>query len=284
MMAARADIVEMGVAPEQAIRIRDHIEKTGNPYGEEKSQLVGWLESRPETADVLYFAGCTASYRRPEVAKSAMALLERDRAVFTTLDDEPCCGEPLYVMGFRNEAKARAEHTLERIQAAGARTVVSSCPTGIDTFRHGYREWGVETPDGIRFLHISEYIAEQIEAGRLQMSRPLNVSLTYHDPCSLGREMQVYEAPRQVLSAVPGTELREMRLNRGHSPCCGNGGGVPATNSNIAHGAGKNAGDVILETGAEVLITACPSCKQSLMHHVPGMEVLDIAELVGRAL
>jgi Fe-S oxidoreductase len=96
--------------------------------------------------------------------------------------------------------------------------------------------------------------------------------------------MQVYEAPRQVLSAVPGAEFREMRLNRGHSPCCGNGGGVPATSADIAYGAGKNAGDVILETGAEVLVTACPSCKQSLMHHVPGMEVLDIAELVERAL
>ena len=75
-----------------------------------------------------------------------------------------------------------------------------------------------------------------------------------------------------------------MRLNRAHAPCCGNGGGVPATSFDIAFGAGKNAGQVILETGADILVTACPSCKQSLINHVPGMEVLDIAELVKRAL
>ena len=286
MLAARADIIEMGLAPRAAIMMRDNMETSGNPYGEEESQIVEWLETvpTPETADVLFYAGCTTAYRRPEMARAAVALLQHSGANLTVLRDEPCCGEPLYIMGFRPEAEAQAERTMDRIRQTGARTVVCSCPTCINTFRVDYPEWGIDIPEDIRFVHISEYLAEELAAGRLQLSRAQNASLTYHDPCSLGRELGVYEAPRQVLRALPGVELREMRLNRQYSPCCGNGGGVLATDFQLAYGAGKNAGEVVLETGADVLVTACPSCKHSLMKHVHGMEVLDIVELVKRAL
>jgi Fe-S oxidoreductase len=285
-LAARADIVEMGLAPNEAIEIKERIERSGNPYGEATSQLAGWLEalSTAETAEVLYFAGCVTAHRHPEIAKSAVALLQRTGTDFTLLRDEPCCGQPLYVLGFRPEARAEAERTIASISATGARTVISSCPTGIDAFRHSYREWGVDLPADLRFLHISEFLSEEIEAGRLRMTRPLNASLTFHDSCGLGRDLQVYDAPRQVLAAIPGIEFREMRLNRAYAPCCGYGGGVPATNPAMAFGAGKNAGEIILETEADILVTACPSCKHSLARHVPGMEVLDIAELVERAL
>ena len=116
------------------------------------------------------------------------------------------------------------------------------------------------------------------------MAGALGGVVTYHDPCSLGREMKVFDAPRQVLSAISGLQLREMRLNREHSPCCGNGGGVPATFPEIASGAGANAGELILETGADILVTSCPSCQQSLRKHVPGMEVRDLTLIVAQAL
>jgi Fe-S oxidoreductase len=285
-LAVRADIVEMGLAPEAAILMRDNIEKSGNPYGEAESQLVEWLETvpTPETADVLFYAGCTTAYRRPEMARAAVALLQHGGADLTMLHDEPCCGEPLYIMGFRPEAKAQAKRTMERTLQTGAQTVVCSCPTCVKTFRVDYPEWGIKVPEDIRFVHISEYLVEELAAGRLQLSRALNTALTYHDPCSLGRELGVYEAPRQVLAATPGVELREIRLNRQHSPCCGNGGGVLATDFKLAYGAGNNAGEIVLETGADVLVTACPSCKHSLIKHARDMEVLDIAELVERAL
>ena len=302
MLAARADVVEKGMAPQGAVLIRDNIARSGNPYGETESQLGDWVEALTDprcsrgtdsqgervldagTADVLFYAGCTTAYRRPEMARSAVALLQHIGVDLTMLRDEPCCGEPLYVMGFRSEARAQAQRTMERIHQTGARTVVCSCPTCIHTFRVDYPEWGVDVPEDVRFVHVSEYLAEELVAGRLALTRAQDLSLTYHDPCSLGRELGIYEAPRQVLEAVPGVELREMRLNRQHSPCCGNGGGVLATDFQLAYGAGRNAGEIVLETEADVLITACPSCKHSLMKHVPGMEVLDIAELVERAL
>jgi len=284
--AARADLVEKGLAPQGALEIRRRIEQSGNSYGETESLLAGWLMelNLPQTADLLYFVGCVAAYRRPEIARSAVTLFRRAKADFTILRDEQCCGQPLYTLGFRAEAKAQAERTVASILATGARTVVSSCPTGVDAFRHTYREWGVELPEGVRFLHMAEYLAEEIEAGRLHPSRAVESSVTYHDSCALGRELQVFDAPRRVLAALPGVQLRELRLNRAHAPCCGGGGGLPATNPVMAAGAAKNAGEIVLETGADILVTACPSCKESLSHHLPGTEVLDIAELVERAL
>jgi len=131
---------------------------------------------------------------------------------------------------------------------------------------------------------MSEFLSNALASGALHLSGDLDRSVTYHDPCSLGREMKVFDAPRQVLSAIPGLQLKEMRLNREHSPCCGNGGGVPATFPEIASGAGANAGVIVLETGADILVTSCPSCQQSLRKQVPGMEVIDLTVIVAQAL
>jgi heterodisulfide reductase subunit D len=200
------------------------------------------------------------------------------------LEGEPDCGEMLYVLGFQNEAKAWAKRTMDAIRASGANVVISSDPTCIETFRHGYNLWGIDVPAQIQFLHMSEFLTNAIASGTLKLAHPLEYVVTYHDPCSLGREMKVFDAPREVLTAIPGLHLREMRLNREHSPCCGNGGGVPATFPKIANGAGENAGAVILETGADVLVTSCPACQQSLRKHVPGMEVMDLSVIVAKAL
>ena len=285
MLAARADVAGMGLAPRPATLMRDNILQLGNPYGEmgspfgERAQAL----SLERSGEVLFYPGCTTAHRRPEMAEAGLNLLRHLGASVAVLPEELCCGEPLYVMGFRAEAVAQAQHVAQRIRETGASTVVCPCPTCAKAFRVDYPQWGIDL-QGIRFVHISEYLAEQLAVGQLRLSGQQRISLTYHDPCSLGRELGVYEAPRQVLKAIPGTEFREMRLNRQHSPCCGNGGGVLATDFHLAYQAGRNAGEVVMETKADVLVTACPSCKHSLVKHVRGMEVLDIAELVERCL
>ena len=286
MLAARAEVVDAGLAPATAVRIKQNFESFGNPYGEEHKQSEAWIRDLPksEAPEVLYYLGSTVSHRRPEIAKAAATIFERCGTPFKILPNEPDCGEFLYVLGFQGEARDWASSTLEAIKSSGAKVVVSSDPTCIETFRHGYREWGLEVPDDLQFLHISEYLANAIHSGRLELRESFRGTITYHDPCSLGREMKVFDAPRDVLTAIPGLQLREMRLNREHSPCCGNGGGVPATFPEIASGAGANAGDVILETGADILVTSCPSCQQSLKKHVPGMEVEDLTVIVARTL
>lgn len=286
MLAARAEVVEAGLAPQSALEVKRRFEEFGNPYREARTQLEDWIRDLPksEAPEVLYYAGSTVAYRLPEIAQAAASIFEHCGVSFSMLEDEPDSGELLHVLGFQKEARSIAAKALEAIVSSGARTIVSSDPTCIDAFRHSYREWGIAVPDELRFLHLSEFLANAIASGRLKLSGSIDRLATYHDPCSLGREMKVFEAPRQVLSAIPQLRLRELRLNREHAPCCGNGGGVPATFPEIASGAGKNAGALILETGAEILVTACPSCQQSLKKHVPGMQVLDLTVIVSRVL
>ncbi len=286
MLAARAEVVEAGLTPSSALSIKENFENFGNSYGEATTSLAHWIRALPKSDNpiVLYYAGSTISYRRPEIAKAAAFIFERCGTSFTMLEDEPDCGELLFVLGFQTEARMWASKTLEAIISSGVKVVVSSDPTCIETFRHGYREWGVEVPDDIQFFHMSEYLSNAIKSGTLKLTASIDRTVTYHDPCTLGREMKVFDDPRDVLAAIPGLQLREMRLNREHSPCCGNGGGVPATFPGIATGAGENAGAVILETGADTLVTSCPSCQQSLKNHVPGMDVLDLTVMVAKAL
>ena len=286
MLAARTEVVEAGLSPVEALQIKQNFESHGNPYGEVHTQIDDLIKYLPisDSPEVLYYAGSTVSHRRPEIAKAAVSIFEHCGTTITMLEDEPDCGEMLYVLGFRSEAKKCASWTLEAIRSSGASIVVSSDPTCIETFRHGYRAWGIDVPDDLRFLHMSEFLYNALASGKLNLAGAVDGIVTYHDPCSLGREMKVFDAPRQVLSAIPGLKLKEMRLNREHSPCCGNGGGVPATFPEIAYGAGANAGAVIQETGADILVTSCPSCQQSLRKHVPGMVVMDLTEIVAQAL
>jgi Fe-S oxidoreductase len=282
LIAARGDLVQLGLDPPAARQVRERFRKSGNLYGE-PSTLTAELRHEldlPEKAEILYYAGCTTAHRQPEMARAALRLIQACGASFTLLDDEPCCAEPLWVLGYQDEARALANRTIKAIHDSGARLVVSSSPTCIETFRHAYREWGVDVPPDVQFLHISEYLDYKLGSGGLKLRPVPAVRVTYHDPCSLGRQMQVYDPPRRLIQALPGVEFTEMRLNRQHSPCCGNGGGLPSTDFAIAEGAGHNAGQIVMETGADVLVTACPSCKLSFEKHVGGMRVLDICELL----
>jgi Fe-S oxidoreductase len=286
MLAARSEITGKGLEPGSVQNVREMVLKSGNPYGETGSPFEQWVEqfSLPEKAPLLYLAGSTAGYRQLKVAQAAVEVLQRSGVAFAVLPNEPDAGELLYLLGYREDARLAARRTLERISASGAEKVVSSDPSLIEAFQHGYREWGVQPPEGLRFLHISELIAEDLAKGVIKPSRTLKISVTYHDPCLLGRELKVFDAPREVIKMLSGVELRELRLNREHSPCCGHGGGVPFTNPAIAAGAGVNAAEIVLETGAQALVTACPSCKASFSRHIQGMEVMDLAELVLLAL
>jgi Fe-S oxidoreductase len=153
--------------------------------------------------------------------------------------------------------------------------------------REVYPQYGIDPPAGIEFLHITEFLQELLAANRLDLRQAISKIVTYHDPCDLGRRLKVYEPPRAVLNALPGVELKEMFFNRQNARCCGAGGGLAATNLNLMLKAGQTVVDLALDVSAEILITACPTCKTSFSCHTDrpdGLETLDITELVAMAL
>jgi Fe-S oxidoreductase/FAD/FMN-containing dehydrogenase len=224
---------------------------------------VGML---PERAEIGYFPGCTASYVEHDIAQATACLMNKAGVEFTYLGkDEACCGIPMLVSGLWDTWEEILRHNVDAMKARGVKTVVTSCPACWLVWKTYYPEWaaklGIDYP--FETKHWSEVIAEQIAAGKMQFDQQVDMKVTWHDSCHMGRAGAIYEAPRQVLQAIPGIDFVEMRHNRQEAHCCGSVLSLVADPE-----AAKRIGDMRLQeaedTGAEALIASCPCCEVQL--------------------
>ncbi|TAK21194.1 MAG: (Fe-S)-binding protein [Chloroflexota bacterium] len=267
----------------------------GNPWGRPPSRRSVWAAGLdvPTFAAgqaVLYYVGCTSSYdpRMQRIARALVGIFRAAGVDFGILGDaEPCCGEGAHALGQRPYAREIVAANEKRFAAAGVSTIVATSPHCADMFKHRYFQ--DEANDRWRPLHYTEYLAELIAEGRLRFVRTVETRVTYHDPCYLGRRNGIYDAPRQILAAIPGVEIVEMAESRADALCCGGGGGRMWQETP----AGERFGDLRIEqartVGADTLATACPHCVACLEDAAkigdrPGLRVVDIAELVAEAL
>jgi Fe-S oxidoreductase len=291
--AARFELVKAGVAPpEPHLKIAAEIKAKDNPLGEPKDKRVSWLsasETLPEKADVLYWAGCMASYRSQETARATVKILSKAGVDFTMLgQDEGCCGSVLIRTGQRELIEnGYAKANVEKIAAKGTKTLVTACAGCYRTFKEDYRATLGALP--FEVLHVSEYLERLIKDGRIVFDKEMPMKVTYHDPCHLGRHMNVYESPRNVVKSIPGVTLVEMARNRLDSRCCGAGGGLRSAYRDLSIKASAERLRLdALPTGAEALVSPCPFCVINFKDGAKALgtkiEVLDLVELVSRAL
>ena len=269
--------------------------KFKNPWQGAKSKRVNWAESLSvpvysSGADSkrCLFIGCTLAYdsRLQEVARSAVQLLQKADYDFTILGkEEVCCSEFVRKVGEDGLFTELAFENIDLFSKYGIEEVVVICPHGYQTFSQEY-DLLDELPGKVRFVHISQVLAELIREGRLKPAKKLDVTVTYHDPCYLGRRSGIYDEPREVLRAIPGLKLVEMPRNRENSFCCGGGGGRMWMESTAEE---KIAEKRIVEaesTGADVVVTACPFCFSNLDDAVKTsgfedrLKVMDLTELL----
>ena len=291
--AARHELLKAGIAPPAAhTQIASSIKEKDNPLGEPKSSRVKWLDpeiSIPEKADILYWAGCMASYREQTIASNTVKILKDAGVNFTILGaEEGCCGSVLLRTGQREFMEKSYAHTnVDKILGKGAKTLVTACAGCYRTFKDDYKNLLGDLP--FEVLHVSQYFERLIEEGRLRFRKELQMKVTYHDPCHLGRHSGVYDPPRNVLKAIPGVTLLEMERSREESRCCGAGGGLRSAyrDMSIRMAADRLELDA-LPTGAEALVTPCPFCvinfKGAASTYGIKIDVLDLVELVKRAL
>ncbi len=214
--SARAQLVKCGVTTNSQEKLRAAIITCGNSFGETKDRL-NWLSEAersklPEKSDYVYFVGCFDSYRYPEFAKKTFQILQRFGV--TLLPEEQCCASPLLRTGFRKDAEKVMKRNLEQIRKVGAHTIITSCAGCYTTLKNSY-------PEEFHVISLPEFLAEHLE--ELKLKR-LDLTVTYHDPCHLGRHNKIYEAPRKVIQAI--CTLKEMKNIKEDSRCCGGGGGV----------------------------------------------------------
>ncbi|MDI9645424.1 MAG: (Fe-S)-binding protein [Archaeoglobales archaeon] len=284
----RAEFVKEKVAPLPAHKkIRELAEKSGNPYGEPQEKKIEWIKGYKynESGELLYFAGCTASFRAVELAKNTVELFNKAGVEFTFAGkDEYCCGSPFLRTGQRDIAYEFFKKNYNEWKKRGVKTIVSSCAGCYRTILIDYpkiaKELGLDWD--FKVMHTSQLVNKLIKEGKLTPKK-FEAKVTYHDPCHLGRHTKVYEEPREVIKAI-GAELIEMDRNRGESFCCGSGGGVKSQFKDLAGAIGKNRIQEAKETGAEYLISCCPFCKYHLKQMAEesgvNIKVADLVEIV----
>jgi Fe-S oxidoreductase len=291
ILALRAKCVEDGQGLTEHKQHARKIEKTHNIYGRPHDKRSDWLpegQKLSNTSGVAYFAGCAAAYAHPEIAVNTVKILDTAGIDFKVLGaEEYCCGTMLWRTGQTEAFKKGARQNMDVLKKQGIKTLITSCAECCGTFRGGYPRF---VDMDVEVLHITEVVQKALKEGKLKLKKKLNLKVTYHDPCMLGRLSEkyvpwngkieaygvhvppkpwrrgangVYEAPREILKAIPGITLVEMVRNAENSFCCGAGGGVPAAFPNFAQWVAAERLGEAGSTGAEAIVSACPFCQDS---------------------
>ena len=299
MVALKEWAVQEGIkVPERLNVLRDTVVNQHNISGDENTNRLVWSENLPdppvgvnpprEVADTVYFVGCVSSFypRTYAIPRALVQVMDRAEIEFTTLGGEEwCCGYPLYVAGMRDRMASLAEHNLERVRAAGAEQVVFTCPSCHYAWSHLYSEFA--DTSGLRLRHATELMAELVAEDQLELG-PVEEIVTYHDPCDLGRKGGVYDAPREVLGAIPGLELREMSMSGCDALCCGGGGDVETVDPDVPSGVSRKRLAQVEATGAKYVASACQQCERTLQEGARKNRIrvraVDVVELLWRSV
>lgn len=291
--------------PPEVQKVFKCISDVGNPWGIRLDALDGsdglnnpsyWTEelqvpllSVKKKTDILYWLGCFGSYesRNQKVSQTMFKIFEKAGVNYAVLgSDEKCCGDSVRRLGNEKLFQQLAKEVIQTLNRYNFKTIVTHCPHCFNTLQNDYPQFGGH----YHVKHHSEYLLELITSGKLTLkgTEANNLKVTYHDPCYLGRYNSIYEAPRQVLTSIPGLELIEMKNNRARAFCCGAGGGriwqKNITEQKISELLVKKA----LRTESDILTSACSMCLTTLNDAVKDLEAdmltKDIAEIVYQVL
>ena len=287
----RQDLVlTQGHVPGDVARAFKGMEGAGNPWGLPDEGRKTFAEeagikdvSKGDKPEVIYWLGCAASFD-PRARKAALRTVQlmRDAGVDVGVMGalERCTGDPARRMGQEYLFQTMATENIGTLKEAGVTTIVTSCPHGFNTFANEYPALG----GSFEVFHHSQFLQQLLAEGRLRSIQPDEPgSVTYHDPCYLGRHNGIYDAPREIIQGT-GLELKEMPRHREKGFCCGAGGGRMWMEEKIGTRINRNRSREALDVGADALITGCPYCLIMLTDGVSeesgSMPVRDLAELL----
>ncbi|MGB9499193.1 MAG: (Fe-S)-binding protein [Dissulfuribacterales bacterium] len=265
---------------EQAFR---NMETYADPWGKGLALRNDWarelavntITDEDADMDILYWVGCAGAYdeRYKEVAVSFIKILQASEVNFKILGkQERCCGDFARRTGNEYLFQKLAKKNIEILKKYKVKKIVATCPHCYNTLKNEYPQLG----GNFEVFHASEFLMELIKEGRLKFSKKFDKTVSYHDPCYLGRHNGIYDIPREILRHIPKIQIKEMEQSRDKSFCCGAGGGhfwmeEQGTRMN------EKRMEHIIEVKPDIISTACPYC---LIMLEDGIEVKEIGEWI----
>ncbi len=299
----RSKLVSDGQLLPAHMPVMEHLRQEDNMMLKPKADRGKWARGLKvkdltrQKAKVVFHAGCHISYDKDQwhIARTAVTLLKNAGVDVGIMGKaEVCCGSRPYEMGYQSEFTKYAQNNIEAWQNAGVKTVVTPCSDGYWAFKHLYPTLGAK----FEVLHLVEFLDRLIKDGRIKFTKSVPMTVTYHDPCHLGRRdhvyvpgepiMGIYDAPRNIIQSIPGVELVEMYRIKEYAWCCGAGGGAKEGYPDFNAATARFRVEEAKTTGAAALVTACPWCERNFVDAInqngDNLKVLDLVELVQQAI
>ena len=297
-IAMREQLVELESYPQIMEMLKENVGANYNISGDPADDRLIWSENLAEVpegvrgkeqAEVVYFVGCTSSFYPLTygIPQSFVNILEKASVDFATMGvEEWCCGFPLIIAGMGQAVKELIEHNVAAVRKLGAKTLVAACPSCFHTWEHTYPEV-IGEPLGFEVKHTTQFLEELVTDGQIKLGS-FSQPVTYHDPCDLGRTSGIYDAPRNIINAIPGIEFKEMAEVGDYALCCGGGGDVEMADADLVAAVSKRRLQQAQATEAKVILSACQQCKRTLTastrREKVRMRVLDVVELVDQVM
>ncbi len=288
MLNTRAEMVREGSPPSEIQNAYDSLMKERGsalslPYKTREHGLdrVGEL---PDKAPIILFGGRATYTYTPGALSGASEILKAARIDHTILGQQGWSGYEFYEIGYLDDAIHTAKETLELLEnviddSSGPAYVITLDPSDNWALGELYRQWGLDVPFNV--IDFSSYVKQLVDSGEVSF-RDADIEVCYHDPCHLGRLQRVFTQPRELLSSISGLVIKEMHWNREQAYCCG--GHIRASDKSIATGAVLDLVKEIKATQAPVVVTACPTCCDSLKQADNVFDVYHIAEFLAQYL
>ena len=271
------------------------LEKRGHPFSGTQATRVDWAQgldvkhlSEVENAAVLLWVGCGGALieRNQNVTRATAQLLSQAGVNFAILGrEEKCSGDPARRIGNEFLFETLAKENIEKLNEHSVKKIVTACPHCFNTFKNEYPRYGSR----FEVYHHSEYLADLVTEGKLRPIESSRRKITFHDPCYLGRQNGVYDAPRKLVEISARNAPTEMARSREKSFCCGGGGGMSFVEEPADQRVNQERAREILETGADTVAVGCPFCMTMLEDGVNArkgerdLRVMDVSELLWEA-
>lgn len=289
-------VQELAQFPTELTRTFKGMETQGNPWGIGADKRDEWAEgldiphiSEKPDAEYLFFVGCAGSFddRAKKITKAVAKILNSAGLSYAILGkEEPCNGDTARRLGNEYLYQSMAEMAVEVFNGYSVKKVITNCPHCFNTIANEFPQFG----GNYETVHASEVVADLIKRGKVKLEKESAASIVFHDSCYLGRYNEVYDAPRDILGAVPGVILKEASRSRNKGMCCGAGGGRMWIEEEPSQRVNTLRVEQLLETEPDVIASACPYCMTMLSDGVKEKQVedtvqtKDILEIVAEAV